>query len=100
MTGTKISQVLDAAHIVPVSEFEKVGETVIMNSNNGITLRSDIHRLFDADLLQFKVNHDSTKVTAVFDPRVDYINTVENDKDVTVFLRNSISYLEHRNQLA
>jgi hypothetical protein len=99
VTGTKICQVLDAAHILPVSVVEKFGESAIMNPNNGIALRSDIHRLFDADLLRFEVNHDSTKVTAVFSPDVDYSNTVGDRKDVTSFLKNSITYLNKRMQL-
>lgn len=44
ITGSKLPQVLEAAHIVP---FSGRNDTL----NNGILLRSDIHKLFDSFLL-------------------------------------------------
>jgi hypothetical protein len=45
VTGTSCAQVLDAAHIVPYAE---MGENSVAN---GLLLRSDIHVLFDLNLL-------------------------------------------------
>ncbi len=45
ITGTRIPQILEAAHIIPFS-----GEGV-HSFENGILLRSDIHRLFDDGLI-------------------------------------------------
>lgn len=45
VTGCKIHEICDAAHIVPYSVYPNY------NPNNGLLLRADIHRLFDAKLL-------------------------------------------------
>lgn len=50
ITGVNIRNVLEAAHIVPVSE------KGIDHISNGICLRSDIHRLFDTGHLRIKAD--------------------------------------------
>lgn len=50
ISGSLVSQVLDAAHLRPWTEASGVGD--------GILLRADLHRLLDAGLLQF--NRDYT----------------------------------------
>ena len=47
ITGEQTPETLEAAHLVPA----KNGENDI--SSNGITLRADLHRLFDAGLITF-----------------------------------------------
>lgn len=46
VTGSELSSVLEAAHIVPYSERPDYSVT------NGLLLRSDIHTLFDLDILR------------------------------------------------
>lgn len=46
VTGSQPRSVIEAAHIVPVS----VDPALHNNLGNGILLRADIHRLFDAEL--------------------------------------------------
>jgi hypothetical protein len=48
VTGERIRETLEAAHIIPV---EYQGSDAL---GNGICLRSDIHSLFDADLIRFR----------------------------------------------
>ena len=50
ITGEKTPEALDAAHLVPA----KNGENDM--PINGITLRADLHRLFDADLFTFNAD--------------------------------------------
>lgn len=50
VTGCSIIKALDAAHIIPHSEY------VNFNTANGLILRSDIHRLYDAKLLSINEN--------------------------------------------
>ena len=45
VTGCEVKETLDAAHILPYSKF------VNFDANNGFILRTDIHRLYDAYLL-------------------------------------------------
>jgi hypothetical protein len=47
VTGCELVDVLEAAHVRPVSDG---GETT---AGNGLLLRADIHTLFDLDLLGF-----------------------------------------------
>lgn len=47
ITGSQPSSALEAAHIVPVS----IDPALHNNLGNGILLRADLHRLFDAELL-------------------------------------------------
>jgi len=54
VTGETIAEVIEAAHIVAHS---KVG---VNHTDNGLLLRSDVHKLFDANLLA--INPDSLKV--------------------------------------
>lgn len=54
ITGETIAEVIEAAHIVPHS---KAG---VNHTDNGLLLRSDVHKLFDANLLA--VNPNSLKV--------------------------------------
>lgn len=49
ITGECTAAVLDAAHIVPVSENVSYAGSPV----NGICLRADLHRLFDRGLLWF-----------------------------------------------
>lgn len=51
ITGSKIKHVLEAAHVVPFNGFND-------HLNNGILLRSDIHKLFDSFLISI---HPVTK---------------------------------------
>ena len=46
ISGTEVTEVLDAAHIISHSK------SGINQKNNGILLRSDLHLLFDKNLLQ------------------------------------------------
>jgi hypothetical protein len=48
VTGERIIETLEAAHVIPV---EYKGADVL---GNGVCLRSDIHSLFDADLIRFR----------------------------------------------
>lgn len=52
ITGEKTQEALEAAHIIPAKDR---GKEVI---GNGILLRADLHRLFDANL--FLINDDGT----------------------------------------
>ena len=45
ITGESVAEVLDAAHI------DRHADTGINHSDNGLLLRSDVHRLFDANLI-------------------------------------------------
>lgn len=54
VTGEAIAEIIEAAHIVAHA---KVG---VNHTDNGLLLRSDVHKLFDANLLA--VNPDSLKV--------------------------------------
>jgi hypothetical protein len=54
ITGCKVAETLDAAHIEPHSENGN------NQNNNGILMRADIHKLFDRGLL--KINPDIFKV--------------------------------------
>jgi len=56
ITGTSTEQVLEAAHIVPYSNKDGVNEPY-----NGILLRSDIHLLFDKNLIQ--IDHKTLRVS-------------------------------------
>ena len=47
LTGEETTKALDAAHLIPAA----MGENDV--PNNGITLRADLHRLFDAGLFTF-----------------------------------------------
>lgn len=55
ITGEKTDKALEAAHVVPVKEGGKD------SLDNGITLRADIHRLYDARL--FRIDPKSGKPT-------------------------------------
>ena len=50
LTGEQMSEVLEAAHIIPKSD--NGADT----ANNGLCLRSDIHRLYDAGHIRFEPN--------------------------------------------
>ncbi len=52
LTGERISEVLEAAHIIPVTS----GGTDVID--NGICLRVDIHRLFDSGNLRIQTTGD------------------------------------------
>jgi len=90
LTEINIPQVLEAAHIVPVSEAEL--DEDIMDPCNGIALRIDIHRLFDAHLLRFELNPNSSKVTLVLDSSVKYIHEIEHGMEVTNFPKDPRSH--------
>lgn len=45
VTGSEIKQIIEAAHIIPFSEEQD------HSIDNGLLLRSDIHKLFDKDLM-------------------------------------------------
>lgn len=51
VTGTAVVAVLEAAHIIPYQLCGAHGQDV----RNGLLLRADVHRLFDAQLLGFRV---------------------------------------------
>ncbi|EKN3392661.1 HNH endonuclease [Yersinia enterocolitica] len=64
VTGCTTKQLLDGAHIIPVA---------IENNydlENGLLLRTDIHRLFDTKLLAFEVS--GTRVTVNLDKSIRY----------------------------
>ena len=50
LSGEQMSEVLEAAHIIPKSD--NGADT----ANNGLCLRSDIHRLYDAGHIRFEPN--------------------------------------------
>ena len=61
LTGEQMSEVLEAAHIIPKSD------SGADTANNGLCLRSDIHRLYDAGHIRFEPNgklHFSDAVAA------------------------------------
>lgn len=60
ITGSKVAQVLDAAHIQPYA-YKKMDKV-----NNGLLLRTDIHRLFDHGLIG--VNENSME--AILSPKL------------------------------
>lgn len=47
LTGEVVKQALEAAHLIPAKEGEND------KPFNGVTLRADLHRLFDAGLFTF-----------------------------------------------
>lgn len=61
VTGSKLSQVLEAAHIVP---FSGRNDTL----KNGILLRADVHRLFDSFLLSINPKTKTLELNPVLEP--------------------------------
>jgi predicted restriction endonuclease len=59
LTGEKIPEVLEAAHIIPV---RYKGSDAI---NNGFCLRVDLHRLFDSGNLRITADGEVVKTGAV-----------------------------------
>lgn len=55
ITGCKVAEAMDAAHIIPVPELEDAQNPDIYHPSMGILLRADIHRLVDSKLINFKV---------------------------------------------
>ena len=60
-SGESCPTVLEAAHIVPV----KCGGQEVLS--NGILLRADLHRLYDADPPEFRICPDTGKVSSTID---------------------------------
>lgn len=58
VSGCEIESALEAAHIIPD---HLVGENG-MDPRNGILLRADIHRLFDAGLIGFRFEGDNLQI--------------------------------------
>ena len=48
VTGCKVADLIEAAHVAPESCIEDI---ISCPEENGVTLRSDIHTLFDLDLI-------------------------------------------------
>jgi hypothetical protein len=69
VTGTEVRQILDAAHVVPVSE--NGGFSV----SNGLLLRKDVHFLFDA--FQLTVCAESLRVRIVPELRASTYGDLE-----------------------
>lgn len=57
VTRSKVTQVLDAAHIQPYI-YEKMDKV-----HNGLLLRTDVHRLFDSGLMGVDPNHMETVIS-------------------------------------
>jgi hypothetical protein len=61
LTRCSYVKACEAAHIVPVARETELGEgKSLMSNNNGIFLRADLHRLYDANLLWFTTKKDVT----------------------------------------
>ena len=62
LTDETTEQALDAAHLIPAAN----GQNDL--PCNGITLRTDLHRLFDADLFTFQTNGQVVKIAPGLSP--------------------------------
>lgn len=84
LTGAQ-SFISEAAHIVEVKDKHLFPWIDIYNFNNGILLRSDIHKLFDlnhwyVDPLKYNINDDGQMVfDVIVNPLID-IHDLENKK--------------------
>ena len=70
LTGETTKNALDAAHLIPAAK----GENDV--PCNGITLRADLHRLFDADLFTF--DHDGRVVAIARELSEAYRRLLQN----------------------
>ena len=70
LTGEATTKALDAAHLIPAA----MGENDV--PSNGITLRADLHRLFDAGLFMF--DHDGRVVAIARELSEAYRRLLQN----------------------
>ena len=70
LTGEETTKALDAAHLIPAA----MGENDV--PSNGITLRADLHRLFDAGLFTF--DHDGRVVAIARELSEAYRRLLQN----------------------
>lgn len=64
ITGCKIAEAMEAAHISPVGKLEDEKNPNIYHPSLGILLRADIHRLVDSELISFQIK-DSQAIVLV-----------------------------------
>lgn len=62
MTGCKVAEAMDAAHIIPVPELEEAQNPDIYHPSMGILLRADVHRLVDSKLINFKIEDGQVRI--------------------------------------
>ena len=72
LTGEVTTKALDAAHLIPAA----MGENDV--PSNGITLRADLHRLFDAGLFMF--DHDGRVVAIARELSAAYRKLLRNQR--------------------
>lgn len=104
--GCEIPEIIQGAHIWPVSAIKKQKH---MNMNkkllaatdgdNGIWLCENHHKLFDCNIIQIRENGDIVFVSEV-DEHIDYLDEITTNKKLSSDIMNEkfVSYLRLRNE--